>query len=67
MDNWSGDENQVMKGYIQYAVRLMNADCRDEYGKDAISTETLDMFFRYLRRATDDLTADEAYRYYQNH
>lgn len=67
MQNWSGDENAAMKGYIQYAVNLMNADSRDEYGVDLIDELKLETLFRYLRRATDDLTADEAYNYYQKH
>lgn len=67
MQNWSGDENEAMKGYILLAVKRYNADCRAEYGFNAIEENTYDALMRYLYRATDDMTADEAQRYYLNH
>ena len=59
--NWNGDDNQVMKGYILKAVDLWNK----EYPATAFSKETIDNLLTALRWATDELTAEEAYRYYE--
>ena len=55
-----------MRGYILYAVKLMNANDRAEYNSDTITETTLRELMRYLYRATDDMTADEAQAYYIN-
>lgn len=67
MQNWSGDENAIMKGYVLRAINTMNRDTQEDNGHDAINDELRDMLFSYLRMATDDMTADEAYKYYQTH
>ena len=59
--NWNGDDNQVMKGYILKAVDLWNK----EYPTTAFSKETIDNLLTALRWAIDELTAEEAYRYYE--
>ena len=59
--NWNGDDNQVMKGYILKAVDIWNK----EYPTTAFSKETIDNPLTALRWATDELTAEEAYRYYE--
>ena len=59
--NWNGDDNQVMKGYILKAVDLWNK----EYPATAFSKETIDNPLTALRWATEELTAEEAYRYYE--
>ena len=59
--NWNGDDNQVMKGYILKAVDLWNK----EYPATAFSKETIDNLLTALRWATEELTAEEAYRYYE--
>ena len=59
--NWNGDDNQVMKGYILKAVDIWNK----EYPTTAFSKETIDNLLTALRWATDELTAEEAYRYYE--
>ncbi len=64
MQNWSRDQNEAMRGYIILAASYMNADNRAEYGSDSITDATLSKLLRYLSRATDDMTADEAQRYY---
>jgi len=61
--NWSGDENQVMKGYILKAFNMWNLSNPE----DAIPKETLDNLMQALRWATDDLTAEQAYEYYMTH
>lgn len=66
MQNWSGEENEAMRGYILYAAKLLNGSSRQEYGADAITDSDLCGLFRYLYRATDDMTADEARNYYLN-
>lgn len=60
--NWTGNENQVMKGYILKAVSLWNSESRPS---DAINKETLDNLLTALCWATDELTAEEAYHYYE--
>lgn len=64
MQNWGGEENEAMRGYIIYAAALMNSASRAEYGSDQISENDLQALLRFLYRATDDLTADEAQAYY---
>lgn len=59
--NWNGDDNQVMKGYVFKAIDLWNADNPDK----AFSEETTENLMNALRWATDELTAEEAYRYYE--
>ena len=59
--NWNGDDNQVMKGYILKAADLWNK----EYPATAFSKETIDNLLTALRWATEELTAEEAYRYYE--
>lgn len=63
MRNWDGVDNQIMKGYILNAFNQWNA----EYPDKAISRDFLDSLLTGLKWATDDLTAEEAYRYYQSH
>ena len=59
--NWNGDDNQVMKGYILKAVAMWNRENLTEQ----ITQKTLDNLLTALRWATDELTAEEAYRYYE--
>ena len=59
--NWNGDDNQVMKGYILKAVAMWNKENLTEQ----ITQRTLDNLLTALRWATDELTAEEAYRYYE--
>ena len=59
--NWNGDDNQVMKGYILKAVAMWNKENLTEQ----ITQRTLDDLLTALRWATDELTAEEAYRYYE--
>ena len=59
--NWNGNDNQVMKGYILKAVAMWNRENLTEQ----ITQKTLDNLLTALRWATDELTAEEAYRYYE--
>ena len=59
--NWNGDDNQVMKGYILKAVAMWNKENLTEQ----ITQRTLDNLLTALRWATDELTVEEAYRYYE--
>ncbi len=59
--NWTCEENQTMKGYILKAVDLWN----EENPSEQISRTMLDHLFLALRWATDDMTAEEAYHYYE--
>ena len=59
--NWNGDDNQVMKGYILKAIDMWNID----YPTKAFSEEIIENLMNALRLATDELTAEEAYRYYE--
>ena len=59
--NWNGDDNQVMKGYILKAVAMWNRENLTEQ----ITQRTLDNLLTALHWATDELTAEEAYRYYE--
>lgn len=67
MQNWAGEENEAMKGYIMAAVGRMNRDSVEDTGKIAINEDTLGDLMQYLRCATDDMTADEAQQYYLQH
>ena len=59
--NWNGNDNQVMKGYILKAVAMWNR----ENLTDQITQKTLDKLLTALGWATEELTAEEAYRYYE--
>ncbi len=59
--NWNGDDNQAMKGYILKAIDLWNK----EYPATVFTKEMTDNLLTALRWATDELTAEEAYRYYE--
>lgn len=60
MKNWAQEENNAMRGYILYAAKLLNGN------ENVISDDALKGLFKFLGRATDDLTADEAQAYYIN-
>lgn len=59
--NWNGNDNQVMKGYILKAVAMWNRENLTEQ----ITQKMLDNLLTALRWATDELTAEEAYHYYE--
>ena len=59
--NWNGDDNQVMKGYILKAVAMWNRANLTEQ----ITQKTLDNLLTALGWATEELTAEEAYHYYE--
>ena len=59
--NWNGDDNQVMKGYILKAVAMWNRENLTEQ----ITQRTLDNLLTALSWATEELTAEEAYCYYE--
>lgn len=63
IENWDGMENAVMKGYLLIAFRRWN----EAYPEESISPETLGNLLNALTWATDDYTAEEAYRYYSTH
>ena len=59
MENWSGNENDAMRGYLIYAGEFLLVD------KDSNFTESiLKELLKKLYRATDDLTAEQARQYY---
>ncbi len=60
VQNWSGDENTVMKGYVLYALNLMESHCSE----CALTDEQKESLLTALSWATDDMTASEAYDYY---
>ena len=60
MNNWSGNENDVMRGYVVLAGQML---INDNVG---FTEEHLKALLRKLYRSTDEMTADQAYRYYQN-
>ena len=65
MQNWSGEENEAMKGYIILATKYLNDSYKVEgYNGDVISETVLQQLLYSLRRACDDMTADEAQKYY---
>jgi hypothetical protein len=66
MQNWAGEQNEAMRGYILLAIRYANNESRAEYGTDIISEDAKRALLKKLYRACDDLTADEAQRYYLN-
>ncbi len=67
MQNWSGEENEAMKGYIILATRYLNDSYKaEDYKGDVITDNVLQNLLYSLRRACDDLTADEAQQYYHN-
>ena len=59
--NWNGNDNQVMKGYILKAVAMWNR----ENLTDQITQKTRDKLLTALGWATEELTAEEAYHYYE--
>ena len=61
--NWDGTDNQVMKGYILKARDLWN----EENPADPISEYTIENLMNALKWATDDFTAEEAFKYYMTH
>lgn len=67
MQNWGGDENAAMKGYLLLAINRMNENSREDTGKNAISEDTYNELMSYLYRTTDDFTTDQAYAYYMAH
>lgn len=62
IENWTGDENTVMKGYVLYALKLLETHSPE----DELTDEQKDALLQMLSWATDDLTAQEAYEYYLN-
>ena len=62
IDNWTGEENAVMKGYVLYALKLLETHSPE----DELTDEQKDALLQMLSWATDDLTAQEAYEYYLN-
>lgn len=58
--NWGGEENNVMKGYVLYALQLIESHCPE----CTLSDEQKDSLMRALSWAADDMTASEAYDYY---
>lgn len=59
--NWGSNyENEVMKGYVLYALKEM----RKNVPELQLSDEQKDALFNGLRWATSDLTAEDAYKYY---
>lgn len=60
--NWDGIENNVMKGYILYALREMERNVPEL----KLSEEQKDALFNGLSWATSDMTAQEAYNFYIN-
>lgn len=57
--NWDGTENQVMKGYVFYALKMI----KENEPELQLSDEQKKALFNGLRWATSDLTAEDAYRY----
>ena len=63
IQNWDGTQNCVMLGYIMRAVNEWNRN----YPEQPIEKSTIDNLTRALKWAWDDMTANEAYRYYIKH
>ena len=64
IDNWGFNyENETMKGYVLYALKLMSKD----YPELKLSEEQKKLLLNALNWATDDKTAQEAYEYYCKH
>ena len=57
--NWSGEENDSMRGYLIYAGELLLGDSESDF-----TEVNLKELLRKLSRATDDLTAEQARQYY---
>ena len=62
IDNWTGEENAVMKGYVLYALKLI----KTYSPKNELTDKQKDALMQMLSWATDDLMAQEAYEYYLN-
>ena len=63
IENWGfNSENEVMKGYILYALKEMEKN----EPQHKLTAEQKAALFNGLRWATSDLTAEEAYNYYCN-
>lgn len=60
MNNWNGDENDAMRGYLIYAGKLA-AERDSEF-----TEEHLKAILKMLYRATDEMTAEQARNYYLN-
>lgn len=58
--NWDGVENNVMKGYVLYALKAIEKN----EPKLQLSDEQREILFKALNWATSDLTAQDAYDYY---
>ena len=64
MENWAREQNEAMRGYILLAIRYANSESRAEYGTDVIDEAAKGALLKKLWRACDDLTADEARKFY---
>lgn len=60
--NWSFTENQVCKGYVLKAWNYMKSNS-ESFPSDMSDR---DILFMCLRWAFDDMTAQNAYNYYEN-
>ena len=58
--NWDGLENGVMKGYILYALKMIEENNPDQ----KLTQEQKDALWNGLRWATSDMTVQDAYNYY---
>ena len=63
MQNWAGEENSAMRGYIKKAIFEWNL----AYPEELISDEVKNSLLQALRWATDDMTATEAAMYDEKH
>ena len=63
MQNWAGEENSAMRGYIKKAIFEWNL----AYPEELISDEVKNNLLQALRWATDDMTAAEAAKYDEEH
>ncbi len=55
----------TVKGFLMLAIRFYNAECRAEYGLNAIDEITEAQLYKYIDRAVEDLTPKEAAAYYK--
>ncbi len=60
IENWTGDESTVMKGYVLYALKLLETHSSE----NELTDEQKYALMQMLSWATEDLTAQEAYNYY---
>ncbi len=61
IENWGWhNENEVMKGYVLYALKMI----QENQPELQLSDEQKSALFNGIRWATSDLTAQEAYDYY---